>query len=70
MDDYPAIYNFIENAEASIRKWADGYGIDPDDPSYNNNAKYWAMRAKNVANTMNFVLDPSTGILTYTFEEP
>ena len=70
LDDYPAIYNFIENAEANIRIWVDGYKTKSGDEAYNNNAKYWAMRAKNVANTMQFTLNPNTGILSYSFEEP
>lgn len=77
MDDYPVIYEFVTNAEeviASVREWADGYhGNEPvtsGSPAYKNNSKYWATRAKNVANTMNFTLDPNTGVLSYTFENP
>lgn len=75
-DDYQIIYNFIANAQDvidSVREWADGYhGLTPVDsssPAYNNHAKYWALKAKNIADTLDFSLDLNTGILSFSYEE-
>ena len=46
--------------------------IDVTDPDlqYNNNAKYWADYSKNIADTMAFSINPDTGNLIFTYEEP
>ena len=77
MDDYPIIYNFVTNAQDvinSVQEWANGYHgavpVTQDNPAFNNNSKYWAGRSKNVADSMNFSVNPDTGKLIITYEEP
>lgn len=76
-NDYPFIYNLATTAQDvidSVQEWANGYHgnipVDSSSPAYNNNSKYWAERAKNVIDTLTFSINPSTGILSISYEEP
>ena len=77
MDDYPIIYNFVTNAQDvinSVQEWANGYhGATPvteDNPAFNNNSKYWSDRSKHIVDSMTFSVNPDTGKLIITYEEP
>ena len=76
VNEYAVLYDLIygaQNAIGDAEAWANGTRndilIDSNEKAYNKNAKYWASKAEDILNSINFSIIPETGNLTITFEK-
>lgn len=81
-NEFLYLKSFIDTGNSIIGKaqeWANGYNgdtpVSSSNPAYQNNSKYWAQQAEsnftktqNIMSSLDFSFEPSTGILTVSYE--
>lgn len=65
LNEYGITINGLANVSNTIK-----INITDSDLQYKNNAKYWADETKNIVRSMDFLVNPDTGNLIFTYEEP